>query len=59
MNPESLTSPVKGRRPRDIFNGAAVKRKFGEEVLDIIRKTATSHQTFTEGTEVAPLLRHH
>jgi len=37
---------TKGRRPSDIFYGATVKRNFVEEVLDIIRKTATSHQTF-------------
>jgi hypothetical protein len=53
MNPATPTSPAKGRRPSDIFNGAAVKRKFVEEVLDIIRKTATSHQTFIEGTMVS------
>ncbi|MFN9449862.1 MAG: hypothetical protein ACK58U_09435 [Rubrivivax sp.] len=53
MNPADLTSRAKGRRPSDVFNGAAVKRKFVEEVLDIIRKTATSHQTFIEGTMVS------
>lgn len=53
MNPESLTSAAKGRRPSDIFNGAAVKRKFVQEVLDIIRETATSHQTFIEGNMVS------
>jgi len=53
MNPATPTSAAKGRRPSDIFNGAAVKRKFVEEVLDIIRKTATSHQTVIEGTMVS------
>ena len=53
MNPATPTSPAKGRRPSDIFNGAAVKRKFVEEVLDIIRKTATSHPTSIEGTMVS------
>ena len=46
MTPAIRTSPAKGRRPSDIFYGATVKRNFVEEVLDIIRKTATSHQTF-------------
>lgn len=53
MTPAIPTSPAKGRRPSDIFYGATVKRKFVEEVLDIIRKTATSHQTFIEGTMVS------
>lgn len=53
MNPATPTSQAKGMRPSDIFNGATVKRKFVEEVLDSIRKTATSHQTFTEGTMVS------
>ncbi len=50
MNPATSTPPAKGRRPSDTFNGAAVKRKFVEEVRDIIRKAATSHQTFIKGT---------
>lgn len=53
MNPLDLTSRAKGRRPSDVSNGAAVKRRFVEEVLDIIHKTATSHQTFIEGTMVS------
>ncbi len=53
MNPADLTSRANGRRPSDIFSGAAVKRKFVAEVLDIVRKTAISHQTFIEGTMVS------
>ena len=53
MNPETPTLPAKGRRPSDIFNGATVKRKFVEEVLDIIEKIATSNQTFIEGSMVS------
>lgn len=53
MSSATSSPSAKGRRPSDIFNGATVKRKFVEEVLDIIRKTATSHQTFIEGTMVS------
>ena len=51
------TSPARSRRPRDIFKGAAVEREFAEEVLDIIRKVATLHQTFIEGTLVSSFER--
>ena len=44
MNPVIPSSPAKGRRPSDSFNGVTVKQKIDEEVLDIICKTATPHQ---------------
>jgi hypothetical protein len=38
------SSPAKSKRPSNSFNGATVKHKIDEEVLDIICKTATPHQ---------------
>ena len=46
MNPATPTSPAKGRRPSDSFNGVTVKHKIDDEVLDIICKNATSRQNF-------------
>ncbi len=53
MSAEILRSRAKRRRPSDIFNGAVVKRKFVKDLLDCIRRTAISQQTFIEGTTVS------
>ena len=46
VNPVIPSSPAKGRRPSDSFNGVTVKHKIDDEVLDIICKNATSRQNF-------------
>jgi hypothetical protein len=39
--------------PSDVFNGSTVRRRFVDQALEIIGRTATAHRTFIEGTMVS------
>jgi hypothetical protein len=39
--------------PSDVFNGSTVRRRFVTAVLEIVKRTATGHRTFIEGTMVS------